>query len=81
ARAAMAEDKGHRVSDYFVVAGLTDRSAPLELDLSETKSGGPKAPITDLAVINRSAGEAVPEGFTCIDATTAASRPTSTTAA
>uniref|UniRef100_H3CP04 DENN domain containing 4C n=1 Tax=Tetraodon nigroviridis TaxID=99883 RepID=H3CP04_TETNG len=69
ARAAMAEDKGHRVSDYFVVAGLTDRSAPLELDLSETKSGGPKAPITDLAVINRSAGEAVPEGFTCIDAT------------
>ncbi|XP_061131161.1 DENN domain-containing protein 4C isoform X2 [Syngnathus typhle] len=63
------EDKGHRVSDYFVVAGLTDTSAPLELDLSEAKGSGPKAPITDLAVINRSAGEAVPEGFTCVDAT------------
>ncbi|XP_037333926.2 DENN domain-containing protein 4C isoform X2 [Pungitius pungitius] len=65
----MIEDKGHRVTDYFVVAGLTDKSTPLEQDLSETKSSGPKAPITDLAVINRSAGEAVPEGFTCIDAT------------
>ncbi|XP_060887885.1 DENN domain-containing protein 4C isoform X3 [Labrus mixtus] len=65
----MIEDKGHRVTDYFVVAGLTDKSTPLEQDLSETKSGGPKAPITDLAVINRSAGETVPEGFTCIDST------------
>ncbi|XP_029310522.1 LOW QUALITY PROTEIN: DENN domain-containing protein 4C [Cottoperca gobio] len=65
----MIEDKGHRVTDYFVVAGLTDKSTPLEQDLSETKSSGPKAPITDLAVINRSAGEAVPEGFTCIDST------------
>ncbi|XP_019951066.2 DENN domain-containing protein 4C isoform X3 [Paralichthys olivaceus] len=65
----MIEDKGHRVTDYFVVAGLTDKSKPLEQDLSEAKSSGPKAPITDLAVINRSAGEAVPEGFTCIDST------------
>ncbi|XP_026208324.1 DENN domain-containing protein 4C isoform X2 [Anabas testudineus] len=65
----MIEDKGHRVTDYFVVAGLTDKSTPLEQDLSETKSSGPKAPITDLAVINRSAGETVPEGFTCIDTT------------
>uniref|UniRef100_A0A3Q3WSR7 MABP domain-containing protein n=1 Tax=Mola mola TaxID=94237 RepID=A0A3Q3WSR7_MOLML len=65
----MIEDKGHRVTDYFVVAGLTDKSTPLEQDLSDTKSSGPKAPITDLAVINRSAGEAVPEGFTCIDTT------------
>ncbi|XP_069026351.1 DENN domain-containing protein 4C isoform X1 [Embiotoca jacksoni] len=65
----MIEDKGHRVTDYFVVAGLTDKSTPLEQDLSETKSSGPKAPITDLAVINRSVGEAVPEGFTCIDST------------
>nr|XP_020444523.1 DENN domain-containing protein 4C isoform X2 [Monopterus albus] len=66
---AMIEDKGHRVTDYFVVAGLTDKSTPLEQDLSETKSSGPKAPITDLAVINRSAGETVPEGFTCVDST------------
>ncbi|TNM93889.1 hypothetical protein fugu_002065 [Takifugu bimaculatus] len=65
----MNEDKGHRVTDYFVVAGLTDRSTPLEQDLSECRSGGPKGPITDLAVINRSAGETVPEGFTCIDTT------------
>ncbi|CAN9509517.1 unnamed protein product [Ophioblennius macclurei] len=65
----MIEDKGHRVTDYFVVAGLTDKSKPLEQDLSEAKSSGPKAPITDLAVINRSAGETVPEGFTCIDST------------
>ncbi|TDG99800.1 hypothetical protein EPR50_G00198010 [Perca flavescens] len=65
----MIEDKGHRVTDYFVVAGLTEKSTPLEQDLSETKSSGPKAPITDLAVINRSAGETVPEGFTCIDST------------
>lgn len=65
----MIEDKGHRVTDYFVVAGLTDKSTPLEQDLSETKSSGPKASITDLAVINRSAGETVPEGFTCIDST------------
>ncbi|XP_061664130.1 DENN domain-containing protein 4C isoform X2 [Syngnathoides biaculeatus] len=69
ARPAMTKDKGHRVTDYFVVAGLTDKSAAPERDLSEAKSGGPKAPITDLAVINRSAGEAVPEGFTCIDST------------
>ncbi|XP_061768525.1 DENN domain-containing protein 4C isoform X1 [Nerophis ophidion] len=65
----MIEDKGHRVTDYFVVAGLTDKSALLEHDLSEAKSSGPKAPITDLAVINRSSGEVVPEGFTCIDST------------
>ncbi|XP_067117281.1 DENN domain-containing protein 4C isoform X1 [Osmerus mordax] len=65
----MIEDKGHHVTDYFVVAGLTDKSTPLEQDLSDTKSGGTKAPITDLAVINKSAGETVPEGFTCIDST------------
>ncbi|XP_035283449.1 DENN domain-containing protein 4C [Anguilla anguilla] len=65
----MIEDKGHRVTDYFVVAGLTEKSTPLEQDLSETKSSGPKAPITDLAVINKSAGETVPEGFTCIEST------------
>uniref|UniRef100_A0AAR2KL88 DENN/MADD domain containing 4C n=1 Tax=Pygocentrus nattereri TaxID=42514 RepID=A0AAR2KL88_PYGNA len=65
----MIEDKGHRVTDYFVVAGLTDKSTPLEQDLSETKSSGPKAPITDLAVINKSTGETVPEGFTCIEST------------
>ncbi|XP_056601825.1 DENN domain-containing protein 4C [Triplophysa dalaica] len=65
----MIEDKSHRVTDYFVVAGLTDKSTPLEQDLSEAKSSGPKAPITDLAIINKSVGETVPEGFTCIEST------------
>ncbi|XP_078070387.1 DENN domain-containing protein 4C isoform X2 [Mustelus asterias] len=65
----MIEDKGPRVSDYFVVAGLTDTSTPLEQEISETKSAGPKAPITDLAVIIKSAGENVPEGYTCIENT------------
>ncbi|XP_048825979.1 DENN domain-containing protein 4C-like [Brienomyrus brachyistius] len=65
----MTEDKGPRVTDYFVVAGLTDKSTPLDQDLSDTKSSGPKAPITDIAVISRSTGETVPEGFTCIEVT------------
>ncbi|KAM6949621.1 DENN domain-containing protein 4C [Aplochiton taeniatus] len=65
----MIEDKGHRVTDYFVVAGLTEKSTLLEQDLSETKSSGSKAPITDVSVINKSAGETVPEGFTCIEST------------
>ncbi|XP_062985295.1 DENN domain-containing protein 4C isoform X2 [Elgaria multicarinata webbii] len=67
----MIEDKGPRVVDYFVVAGLTDTSTLLdqEVNRSETKSVGPKAPITDLAIIIKSAGETVPEGYTCVEAT------------
>ncbi|XP_052032669.1 DENN domain-containing protein 4C isoform X3 [Apodemus sylvaticus] len=65
----MIEDKGPRVTDYFVVAGLTDTSTPLD---QEIKSIGPKAPITDIAVIIRSAGETVPEGYTCVEATPSA---------
>uniref|UniRef100_A0A8C7E0F4 DENN domain containing 4C n=2 Tax=Elapinae TaxID=42168 RepID=A0A8C7E0F4_NAJNA len=67
----MREDKGPRVVDYFVVAGLTDTSSLLDQEgnRSETKSFGPKAPITDLAVIIKSAGETVPEGYTCVEAT------------
>uniref|UniRef100_A0A8C6JYC5 Uncharacterized protein n=1 Tax=Melopsittacus undulatus TaxID=13146 RepID=A0A8C6JYC5_MELUD len=69
----MAEDKGPRVADYFVVAGLTDTDTAtlLEQEISrhETKSAGPKAPITDIAVIIKSAGETVPEGYTCVEAT------------
>ncbi|XP_056660441.1 DENN domain-containing protein 4C isoform X2 [Monodelphis domestica] len=70
----MLEDKGPRVIDYFVVAGLTDTSTLLdqELNRSDTKSTGPKAPITDIAVIIKSAGETVPEGFTCVEATPSA---------
>uniref|UniRef100_A0AAX7VCM4 DENN/MADD domain containing 4A n=1 Tax=Astatotilapia calliptera TaxID=8154 RepID=A0AAX7VCM4_ASTCA len=65
----MMEDKGPRVADYFVVAGLTDSSKPLEEDLhfddAGPKSVKPKAPITDVAVVIRSLGEEVPPGFTC----------------
>ncbi|XP_018412367.1 PREDICTED: DENN domain-containing protein 4C [Nanorana parkeri] len=67
----MMEDKGPRVADYFVVAGLTETSKLLDHDMGrvETKAVGPKAPITDIAVINRTAGETVPEGYTCIEVT------------
>ncbi|KAM6106161.1 LOW QUALITY PROTEIN: DENN domain-containing protein 4C [Pterocles gutturalis] len=69
----MIEDKSPRVADYFVVAGLTDTDTATLLDQEisrhETKSAGPKAPITDIAVIIKSAGETVPEGYTCIEAT------------
>ncbi|XP_059110493.1 DENN domain-containing protein 4C [Peromyscus eremicus] len=70
----MIEDKGPRVTDYFVVAGLTDTSTPLDQEINriDTKSTGPKAPITDIAVIIKSAGEAVPEGYTCVEATPSA---------
>ncbi|XP_063311303.1 DENN domain-containing protein 4C isoform X2 [Pelobates fuscus] len=67
----MMEDKGHRVADYFVVAGLTDTSKLLDHDMTrmENKIVGPKAPITDIAIINRTLGETVPEGYTCIELT------------
>ncbi|XP_075416095.1 DENN domain-containing protein 4C isoform X2 [Tenrec ecaudatus] len=70
----MLEDKGPRVTDYFVVAGLTDTSTLLDQEINrlDTKSTGPKAPITDIAVINTSAGEKVPEGYTCVEATPSA---------
>ncbi|XP_036290034.2 DENN domain-containing protein 4C isoform X3 [Pipistrellus kuhlii] len=72
--AAMIEDKGPRVTDYFVVAGLTDTSTLLDQEINrfDTKSTGPKAPIIDIAVINKSAGETVPEGYTCVEATPSA---------
>ncbi|XP_010586212.1 DENN domain-containing protein 4C isoform X1 [Loxodonta africana] len=70
----MIEDKGPRVTDYFVVAGLTDTSTLLDQEINrlDTKSTGPKAPITDIAVIVKSAGETVPEGYTCVEATPSA---------
>ncbi|XP_037707028.1 DENN domain-containing protein 4C isoform X2 [Choloepus didactylus] len=70
----MIEDKGPRVTDYFVVAGLTDTSTLLDQEINrlDTKSIGPKAPITDIAVIIKSAGETVPEGYTCVEATPSA---------
>ncbi|NXN06889.1 MYCPP protein, partial [Indicator maculatus] len=67
------EDKGARVADYFVVAGLTDISKPLEEEIHFNdachKIARPKEPITDVTVLNKSLGEEVPQGYKCIDAT------------
>ncbi|XP_028922306.1 C-myc promoter-binding protein isoform X1 [Ornithorhynchus anatinus] len=69
----MIEDKGPRVADYFVVAGLTDASKPLEEEIhfhdACHKAARPKEPITDVTVIIKSLGEEVPHGYVCIDAT------------
>ncbi|XP_062402696.1 C-myc promoter-binding protein [Sardina pilchardus] len=77
----MMEDKGPRVADYFVVAGLTDSSKPLEEELHQQadescqRPAGPsaggqgRAPITDVAVVIRSQGEEVPRGYTCVETT------------
>eukprot|EP00064_Thunnus_orientalis_P021123 superscaffoldBa00006222_g21278 len=69
----MMEDKGPRVADYFVVAGLTDPSKPLDQEIHFDdvchKTAKPKAPITDVALVIRSMGEEVPPGFTCIETT------------
>uniref|UniRef100_A0A672T6D1 C-myc promoter-binding protein-like n=1 Tax=Sinocyclocheilus grahami TaxID=75366 RepID=A0A672T6D1_SINGR len=68
------EDKSLRVADYFVVAGLTDSSKPLEEDVhpedgGQRSSAQLKAPITDVAVVIRSLGEEVPRGYTCVECT------------
>uniref|UniRef100_A0A3B4UZF9 DENN domain containing 4A n=1 Tax=Seriola dumerili TaxID=41447 RepID=A0A3B4UZF9_SERDU len=69
----MMEDKGPRVADYFVVAGLTDPSKPLDQEIHFDdvchKTAKPKAPVTDVALVIRSMGEEVPPGFTCIETT------------
>uniref|UniRef100_A0A665WXP3 DENN domain containing 4A n=1 Tax=Echeneis naucrates TaxID=173247 RepID=A0A665WXP3_ECHNA len=69
----MMEDKGPRVADYFVVAGLTDPSKPLDQEIHFDdvchKTAKPKAPITDVDLVIRSMGEEVPLGFTCIETT------------
>nr|XP_004662612.2 C-myc promoter-binding protein isoform X1 [Jaculus jaculus]XP_045016071.1 C-myc promoter-binding protein isoform X1 [Jaculus jaculus] len=69
----MIEDKGPRVADYFVVAGLTDVSKPLEEEIHFNdachKVAKPKEPITDVSVIIKSLGEEVPRDYVCIDAT------------
>uniref|UniRef100_A0A8K9UTF6 DENN/MADD domain containing 4A n=1 Tax=Oncorhynchus mykiss TaxID=8022 RepID=A0A8K9UTF6_ONCMY len=73
------EETGPRIADYFVVAGLTDSSKPLEEELQlddvpgrsprSAPGGRPLAPITDVAVVICSLGEAVPQGYTCLEST------------
>ncbi|XP_047139926.1 C-myc promoter-binding protein isoform X1 [Hydra vulgaris] len=52
----------HRVADYFVTVGLNNLGKP-ECDYETLE------PITDLAVIFKSAGEEPPDGFECIETT------------
>ena len=54
-----------RVCEYFVVAGLPDNPKPLadfSCDGATFKASHNQPPITDLAVINRSLAEVVPDG-------------------
>ncbi|XP_075301418.1 DENN domain-containing protein 4B isoform X3 [Opisthocomus hoazin] len=66
----MSDEKPPQLVDYFVVAGLTDASRPLEEETQQHRPARPSEPITDVAVIIRSQGEEVPHGFTCIETTT-----------
>ncbi|XP_030620534.1 C-myc promoter-binding protein-like [Chanos chanos] len=69
----MMEDRGPRVADYFVLAGLTETSTPLDQEIhfhdACHKTARPKTPITDVAVVMRSFGEEVPPGYTCVEKT------------
>ncbi|KAM8920742.1 DENN domain-containing protein 4B isoform 2-T2 [Pelodytes ibericus] len=60
------EEGPPKLVDYFVVAGLTPSSRPLE---EEKRPARPAEPVTDVAVIIRSQSEEVPHGFTCIAST------------
>ncbi|XP_072284756.1 DENN domain-containing protein 4B [Pyxicephalus adspersus] len=64
----MMEEGPPKLVDYFVLAGLTPSSKPLE-DENLPRLARPAEPITDVAVIIRSLGEDVPHGFTCIERT------------
>ncbi|XP_074665318.1 DENN domain-containing protein 4B isoform X3 [Strix aluco] len=66
----MSDEKPPQLVDYFVVAGLTESSRPLEEETQQHRPARPSEPITDVAVIIRSQGEEVPHGFTCIETTT-----------
>ncbi|KAJ8247682.1 hypothetical protein GJAV_G00249060 [Gymnothorax javanicus] len=69
----MMDSRSPRVADYFVVAGLTDSSKPLDEEIHFREAGRQTArslpPITDVAVVMRSLGEQVPPGYTCVETT------------
>ncbi|KAG1687290.1 DENN domain-containing protein 4C [Nymphon striatum] len=68
-------DQDKRVADYFVVAGLPDNPQPLDDVYSRDASSSARRshicapPITDIAVIFRSMGETVPDGYQCLETT------------
>ncbi|KAK6471464.1 DENN domain-containing protein 4B-like [Huso huso] len=64
----MTEETCPQLVDYFVVAGLTPGSKPLDEE-GPQRAVRPVEAVTELAVIARSLGEDVPEGFTCIEKT------------
>ncbi|XP_073420735.1 DENN domain-containing protein 4B [Dendrobates tinctorius] len=64
----MMEDGPPKLVDYFVVAGLTGTSRPLEEE-NRQRPARPAELVTDVAVIIRSQAEEVPHGFTCIEKT------------
>ncbi|XP_041259956.1 DENN domain-containing protein 4B [Onychostruthus taczanowskii] len=66
---AMSDEKPPQLVDYFVVAGLAEGSRALEEE-QQPRPARPGEPITDVAVIIRSQGEEVPQGFTCIETST-----------
>ncbi|KAE8588972.1 hypothetical protein XENTR_v10022844 [Xenopus tropicalis] len=57
-----------KLVDYFVVAGLTPASRPLEEE-NRQRSIRTTELVTDVAVIVKAQGEEVPQGFTCIETT------------
>lgn len=66
-----------QLADYFVVAGLTENSMPLEdvsFDGNQLKSTYEQEPITDITVIIPVLGEGIPPGFTCIEFTPTGTR-------
>ncbi|XP_039705754.1 DENN domain-containing protein 4B [Pteropus medius] len=73
---AMAEERPPRLVDYFVIAGLAADGAPVPEETWVPEPSGPlrpprpAEPIIDVAVIARALGEEVPQGYTCIQAST-----------
>ncbi|XP_005062514.1 PREDICTED: DENN domain-containing protein 4B, partial [Ficedula albicollis] len=65
----MSDEKPPQLVDYFVVAGLAGGGGGLEEE-QQARPARPGEPITDVAVIIRSQGEEVPQGFTCIETST-----------
>ena len=67
---------GDKVISYFVVAGLgKDKQQPLKKTgvpqgfMDNAKNATYQPPITDGVIVNRSAGESPPPGYTCVEKT------------
>lgn len=56
----------HRFVDYFVVAGLPP---PVKWKTHQSYVTGQQDPVADIAVINRTHGEELPAGYSCVELT------------